>query len=273
MRDFGDDVFEGTAKYYVAFRPKYPPQLFDDIAKKYKLDSSGSLLDLGCGTGELAIPLAKYFNKVLAIDPDKGMLAEGRKKSSKYHISNIKWQKGSSKTLKKVEGSFKLVTMGQSFHWMDGEVVLRQLYRIVESGGGVAIVGTAPIRQNALSEAKNAVIKDLITKYLGPDRRAGKRIYKPTGEAWETQLFPKSDFASFEKKDYIIQVERNIDQIVGNLFSMSWASKKLLGPAALKFEKELKRKLTAISHNNIYFERVHFNMYLLSTKQLKNYHT
>ena len=31
MRDFGDDVFEGTAKYYAKYRPRYPKSLLNEI--------------------------------------------------------------------------------------------------------------------------------------------------------------------------------------------------------------------------------------------------
>jgi cyclopropane fatty-acyl-phospholipid synthase-like methyltransferase len=74
MRDFGDDVFSGTAKYHSKYRAQYPQQLFNGILKKFELSGKERLLDLGCGSGELAIPRAPYFEKVLALDPDKEML-------------------------------------------------------------------------------------------------------------------------------------------------------------------------------------------------------
>src|SRR3989344_4784929 len=116
MRDFSEDVFEGTAPYYVKYRVRYPQELFDQIVETFSLDGKGRLLDLGCGTGELAIPLAEYFELVLALDPDEGMLKEGQKKAKEAHNTNIDWQKKSSKDISSLSGKFCLVTMGRTSH-------------------------------------------------------------------------------------------------------------------------------------------------------------
>jgi ubiquinone/menaquinone biosynthesis C-methylase UbiE len=44
------------------------------------------------------------------------MLNEGKKKALKLKIKNIEWQKGSSKTLSSIKGSFRAAIVGQSFH-------------------------------------------------------------------------------------------------------------------------------------------------------------
>jgi len=178
-RDFGDNVFAGVAKYYVKYRPSYLAGLFEDIVKDFSLDERGKLLDLGCGTGELAIPLAKYFKTVLAVDPDPDMLAEGQKKAKKLKIDNVAWQKNSSKELNKLKGPFRLVTMGRSFHWMDQETVLNQLYGLIEVGGGLAIIGNEPVEQGSEAAKRDEIVQRLIKKYLGPKRRAGDKIYSP----------------------------------------------------------------------------------------------
>jgi ribosomal protein L11 methylase PrmA len=79
MRDFEDDVFAGTASYYSKYRARYPSEIFADIAINFNLDGNGWLLDLGCGTGELA------------------MLHEGSKKARNLNIDNIAWQKSRRK--------------------------------------------------------------------------------------------------------------------------------------------------------------------------------
>jgi ubiquinone/menaquinone biosynthesis C-methylase UbiE len=192
---------------------------------------------------ELAIPLAKHFKNVLGLDPDLEMIKEARKKQQALGITNITFNKGSLKNLGKINGTFKLITMGQSFHWMDGKTVLNTLYERLEPRGGVVIVGASPIDQNKLMMQANKAVGATVHKYLGPNRRAGKQIYTPTGESWEIELFPQSAFRKIEKRTYVIKVKRTAEQNVGNLFSMSFASRKILGLQAEEFEKELTQHL------------------------------
>jgi ubiquinone/menaquinone biosynthesis C-methylase UbiE len=211
----------------------------------------------------MAIPLAGYFEKVLALDPDNGMLVEGRRKAEEQSIININWEKESSRGLTGVKGPFKLITMGQSFHWMDQETVPNDLYGMISIGGGVVIVGTEPVEQDAKTTQKDQHVKELVAKYLGPKRRAGNKLYIHPEKKY-SELLPNSNFKNFEKKHYDIKIERTSQQIIGNLFSMSWASKKLLGGQASGFEHELRQKLYSIAGSKKFVERVRFSMYLLS---------
>ncbi|MGC1676255.1 MAG: class I SAM-dependent methyltransferase, partial [Candidatus Binataceae bacterium] len=163
-------LYQGTAWYYSRFRPAYPAALVTVLRDKFGLDGTGRLLDLGCGPGPVAIRLAYLFEHVVAMDPQPEMLAEGRASAERAGVSNIEWIAGGSEVLARALGTFRLVTMGNSFHWMDRARTLDALYDLVIDGGGLAVVGhSAPIPApppTAWRVAINRVIKD----YLG-DRR------------------------------------------------------------------------------------------------------
>ncbi len=105
----------------------------------------------------------------------------------------------------------------------------------------------------------------MVIRYLGPKRRAGSKIYAPPQKAY-AELLPKSLFGNSEEKLYKIKMKRNIDEIVGHIFSMSWSSKKLLGKRVGKFENELRQKLGALSGGGIFEDQVQFRMYMLIKK-------
>jgi len=261
MRDFGDDVFEGTAPYYARYRVRYPKELFDQIVETFGLDGKGRLLDLGCGTGELTIPLAKYFEKALALDPDAGMLQEGQKKAKKARITNIDWQKKSSKDISSLSGKFRLVTMGGSFHWMEQEQVLNQLYAMVEPGGGVAVSGGAkPLEFSSRASQKDKVIQEIIKKYLGTERRAGEHIYTHPEKSFEEYLHG-SKFHDFKEHYYEVELTRNINEIVGNLYSTSFASRRQLGNMADDFERELRVRLADLAQYGVFKEKLELSLF------------
>ena len=82
-------LFASTAPYYARYRPAYRESMFAILRETFGLDGRGVLLDLGCGTGSLAIPLAPMFERVLAIDPDDAMRAEAESESHASSASPI----------------------------------------------------------------------------------------------------------------------------------------------------------------------------------------
>ncbi len=72
------DVFRGTAWHYARYRPGYPPVLIERLAEAAGLGPASRVLDVACGTGPIAVPLAAYVGEVVAIDREPEMLAELR---------------------------------------------------------------------------------------------------------------------------------------------------------------------------------------------------
>src|SRR5205085_5207244 len=63
----GRGRFAGTAANYARYRPGYPVPLFERIVAAFRLDGTGRLLDVGCGTGKLALPLASQVAAVVGL--------------------------------------------------------------------------------------------------------------------------------------------------------------------------------------------------------------
>src|SRR6185437_5674066 len=137
------DLFAGTAAYYARYRPGYPEDFFHHVVEHFGLDGTGRLLDLGCGTGQLALPLAPYFAEVVGIDPDPAMLTEASAAAARAGIHTARWLVGSDRDVDRLGreiGPLRLATMGRSFHWMEREEALRSLGDLVDANGGIVIV-------------------------------------------------------------------------------------------------------------------------------------
>ena len=71
-------LFGSAVAYYAQYRPSYPQGLVDALAARTGLNGTQRVLDIGCGSGQMTIPLARHAQEVVAIDPLPGMLAGRR---------------------------------------------------------------------------------------------------------------------------------------------------------------------------------------------------
>jgi ubiquinone/menaquinone biosynthesis C-methylase UbiE len=62
---FAPDLYQGTAEDYERFRPGYPVMMTEDLVDRVQPSGGGRLLDLACGTGQLAFAFANRFTDVM----------------------------------------------------------------------------------------------------------------------------------------------------------------------------------------------------------------
>ncbi|HEV3157503.1 MAG TPA: class I SAM-dependent methyltransferase [Candidatus Baltobacteraceae bacterium] len=254
------DMFIGTAGYYAKYRPGYPPELFQEIVQFYRLDGTGVMLDLGAGTGQLSIPLARYFESIIAMDPDPEMLAEGKKAALKSGVHNITWRDGSSENIADLHAKLKLVTMGRSFHWMNCDRVLSDLYAIIEPEGGIVIA--ADSEASRVPSNFSVVRKAVIEKFLGKRRRAGSGYYEVSEEPFEA-IVGRSNFTLAKISTTTMTQHWTIDSIVGHTYSTSFASPAVLGDKLPDFERELRAELQKLSPSGDFIEEIETKALLL----------
>src|SRR5436305_7036744 len=196
-------LFRGTAWYYARFRPGYAPELIELLAARAGLDEGSRVLDLGTGTGQLAVPLAAHAGEVVAVDPEPEMLA-------RIDAAGVRTVEARAEEVDETWGRFDLVTIGNAFHWMDPAILDRL------PTDQVALCGVEADRQQQAA-------RELAEEMLGP-RPA---LRQPTVR-YETTL-AASAFADVE--ELRVEVERtwSVDELVGLAFSTSFASPVRLG--------------------------------------------
>jgi SAM-dependent methyltransferase len=240
------DIYKGTAWYYSRFRPRYPNALVTILRDTFGFDGRGRLLDLGCGPGPVALRLAHLFENVIAMDPEPEMLAEGRAQAARAGVSNTEWCRGSSEDLSPALGSFRLVTMGNSFHWMDRQRTLEALYNLVLAGGGIAVVGHgAPIPAPPPTPWR-AAINDVVRKYIGDRRDLPWDPVALQPEDLFTTFLERSLFTDVAEHVESFDVIWTIDSMIGNLYSMSFCSRRVLGDRVDAFERDLRAAILAV---------------------------
>jgi len=129
------------------------PQSFDRLAEEY--DFAASLerrpdffvdnlparrrraLDVGCGTGILALELARHFESVLAVDVSEPMLAIARLRRL---APNVEYRRADAERLE-VEGEFDAIVSHTTFHHLtDPRATLARLRRALAPAGRLLLV-------------------------------------------------------------------------------------------------------------------------------------
>ena len=87
---FRTDLFRGTGHAYERFRLPYPQALIDDLGQRSGADGTGTLLDLACGTGQLAFALHARFGQIWAVDQEPDMIAIVRARARSAGLANFR---------------------------------------------------------------------------------------------------------------------------------------------------------------------------------------
>jgi ubiquinone/menaquinone biosynthesis C-methylase UbiE len=252
-----DNVFAGTAWYYAHYRPKYPEQVIRLLADKFNLNKRSRVLDLGCGTGQVALQLAPLVAEVVAVDPLNEMLLEGRLLATPKQISNITWLLGESGNIARMAldiGEIDLTVIAQAFHWMDREQTLHDLYPLLKPGGGVVVIAADGPKTDYPDTDWKVIISDTVRFWMGNVRKAGtKGSYTHPIKRFETVL-AESRFHNLESYEFKTRRTWTPDSIIGYLYSTSSTSIPVLDDNKQPFEADLRKRLATLEPSGLFEE-------------------
>ena len=126
-----------VADAYVNY-PPYPAEVFE-VLQSLIHDEPRTVLDIGCGTGELARPLAAFVERVDAVDQSAAMIEIGKDRKGGDR-PNIRWVCRSAEDFA-YDTRYSLIVAGASLHWMDWYDVLPRMADALSDSGYLAIVG------------------------------------------------------------------------------------------------------------------------------------
>ena len=246
MTGISEDKFSSAAGYYTDYRKPYPAKLFDLVRSSFNLDGSGELLDVGCGTGQIAVPMSGNFARILGVDISTEMINNARNHALATGISNVEFSVMSAEQIGSISGPYDLVTFGSALHWMDIAQTLKLATGLLRPIGGVALLDMRSIWGGS-TDWEQAVVQ-VVQKWIGTERKAGSSTFQASTnskvsyeDALETAGLDVFDSGSIETS-YMV----DIPFIIGHLYTTSYCNKKLLGSEAPRFEQELALALEEI---------------------------
>jgi SAM-dependent methyltransferase len=217
-------LFRTAAPYYARFRPAYPPELIVRLVDAAGLTEDSRVLDLGCGPGTVAIPLAAYAGEVVAVDVEPEMIAELRRSAP----ANVTVVEGRAEEIDETWGSFRLATAGRAFHWFDAELVLDRLTALTPAVALLADdMGRSEVRRHVLRLAEQLI--------GGPSIERPKFRY--------AELLAASAFSDVETLSVAVERTWTADELIGLILSTSVGSPERLGDRRPEFEERVRQEL------------------------------
>jgi trans-aconitate methyltransferase len=232
-----------VAGYYHKYRRGYPAAVVDVIAEAFRLRAEDLVLDLGCGTGQLTVPLAGRARAVLGIDPEPDMLSHARRANAQ--VANASWLLGADTDIPRLTAllgahTVAALTVGQALHWMNHEELFKNATRLLRPQGGIAIVtnGTPLWQQrtawsDALRAAMEEWLQTALTATCGTDEESQQIYARALGEAGYE--------VSAAHVDYVADLD--VDAVIGGVFS-AMSPDQMPSPSKRRvFDNRIRRSL------------------------------
>jgi SAM-dependent methyltransferase len=256
-------LYAGSAGYYAVGRAPYPQQLADVLADRLRLDSSGRLVDVGCGPGSLTLLLAPHFAEVVGVDADAEMLAVAGRLAGERGLGNVHWRQLRGEDLPADLPPADVVIFAQSFHWMDRPRVAAAVRRMLAPGGALVHV-SAMTHQGVDTDAAlpyarvpYEAVNQLVQRYLGPVRRAGQGVLTLGLPGGEDAIYRAAGFTGPERLELPQRlVDRTAEQVAASVFSLSSSAPHLFGDRLDAFDAELRELLAQASPDGRFSEQL-----------------
>ncbi|MGA9524166.1 MAG: class I SAM-dependent methyltransferase [Myxococcaceae bacterium] len=165
-------------------RPSYPPELIDRLAA---LAGGGPVVDLGAGTGLIAVPLAKRGLEVHAVEPAQAMLdvllERDRAGSGRVHLVHAAAEETGLPTR-----AVRFAVIADALHWVDPELTGREVARVIAPGGTVAVIESIPANTPLMTELEAHFARFNPRAQRAPARGALEQLMRLAGATGSLQV-------------------------------------------------------------------------------------
>ena len=154
------------------------------------LTGGESVLEIGCGTGALTLPLAAAVGehgRVVAVDISEPMLGAARQKVAERGLRNVTLHSGDAQVFAFEPAAFDLATsrMGVMF-FADPAAAFRNIGGALKPGGRLVFACWGPLAEN-----RHWLISyDVALRHLGPPRSAARSRAQPA-RFCRPRLYPR----------------------------------------------------------------------------------
>ena len=237
---FAVDLYQGTAEYYDRYRLPYPQAMTEDLIARAGVSGQGRLLDLACGTGQLAFPLRRSFAEVWAVDREPDFAQMVQAKADKLGAWNIRPVTADAETLDAEPGHFELAVIGNAFHRLDRDLVAARLLHWLRPGGCVALCwANVPQLGDREWQRALAALLDRWQTALGATDRVPANWAEPQRRRPDAQVLSEAGFETARRHEFPLEHRWSLAELAGYVRSTSFLPPSVLGDQGAAFDDDL----------------------------------
>ena len=132
------ESFDAAASDYARYRSGYPDEVVDDVVTAAELHPGSRVLEIGCGTGQLSVPLVQHGVELVAVELGHNLAAIARHKLADFPAARVEVSGFEEWPLPAVP--FDAVVSASALHWIDPSVRFSKPARALRPGGMLVVV-------------------------------------------------------------------------------------------------------------------------------------
>jgi SAM-dependent methyltransferase len=191
---------------YERGRPMYPFEAVRRLVRELEIRPQRPVLDVAAGTGKLTRLLAQLGAEVVAVEPVEAMRAR-----LSETLPGVRALAGTAEDLPLGDDSVDAVTVGQAFHWFDGDAALAEIHRVLRPGKRLGLIWN--VKDESVDWVR--LLAEIIEPYRGSAPRVASGDWKAAFE--RTELFSPIERARFS---FVHEVD--VDTVVDRVGSISF---------------------------------------------------
>lgn len=138
------ESFDGAAPDYDAFRLPYPADVVEAVVLAGAVGETGRVLEIGCGTGQLSVDLARCGCELVAVEMGPNLARLAQKNLAAFPRARVEVTTFEDWPLP--ETAFDTVVCAAAFHWLAPDVRFTKAAAALRSGGHLVIVHVHHVR-------------------------------------------------------------------------------------------------------------------------------
>ena len=138
------ESFDSAAVDYDAFRLPYPTEVVQLVVTAGHLSEGSRVLEVGCGTGQLSVDLARLGSELVAVEMGPNLARLAQKNLAPFPRARVEVATFEAWSLPTAK--FDAVVCASAFHWLAPDLRFSKSAEALHSGGFLIIVHVHHVR-------------------------------------------------------------------------------------------------------------------------------